>query len=82
MARYNVLTLMGTSKEKIGVWFLNVFNGLSQPCRRFPRNIIEVHRDLERHKDKHVSLEQFHLLKYPSYEYFFVSPDNPPSRID
>lgn len=66
------------SGEDWSLWFHSMYSMVDRGLvDAFPRNIIEVHRDLERHKDKHVSLEQFHLLKYPNYEYFFVSPDNP-----
>ncbi|WP_414829839.1 hypothetical protein [Alteromonas sp. H39] len=43
----------------------------------FPRNIIEVHNDLARHQQRHIQLEKHHLLRYPNYEYFFVSPLTP-----
>lgn len=76
----DVLTANGyrVEGEDWSSWFGSMYSMVSRNLvDAFPRNIIEVHRDLERHKDKHVSLEQFHLLKYPNYEYFFVSPDNP-----
>ncbi|QJR80262.1 transporter substrate-binding domain-containing protein [Alteromonas pelagimontana] len=43
----------------------------------FPRNVIEVFNDLELHNNKQVTLEKYHILSYPNYEYFFVSPHKP-----
>ncbi|GEA01353.1 hypothetical protein KUL17_02500 [Alteromonas sp. KUL17] len=76
----DVLTANGykVEGEDWSLWFDSMYSMVSRNLvDAFPRNIIEVHRDLERHKNKDVALEQFHLLKYPNYEYFFVSPDNP-----
>ncbi|WP_334019142.1 hypothetical protein [Alteromonas sp. S015] len=76
----DVLTANGfnVEGEDWSLWFGSMYSMVSHNLvDAFPRNIIEVHRDLERHQDKHVSLEQFHLLKYPNYEYFFVRPDHP-----
>ena len=76
----DVLTANGYSVEgeDWSLWFDSMYSMVSRNLvDAFPCNVIEVHRDLERHKDKYVTLEQFHLLKYPNYEYFFVSPDNP-----
>ena len=76
----DVLTANGYSVEgeDWSLWVDSMYSMVSRNLvDAFPCNVIEVHRDLERHKDKYVTLEQFHLLKYPNYEYFFVSPDNP-----
>ena len=76
----DVLTANGyrVEGEDWSLWFDSMYSMVSRNLvDAFPCNVIEVHRDLERHKDKYVTLEQFHLLKYPNYEYFFVSPDNP-----
>lgn len=59
-------------------WFSSMFIMVQRGVvDTFPRNIIEVHNDLARHKDKDVQLEQHHLLRYPNYEFFFVSPSTP-----
>ena len=63
--------------EDWSLWFNSMYSLVEKNLvDAFPRNIIEVHRELSRHSDKHVSLEQYHLLNYPNYEYFFVSPNN------
>lgn len=59
-------------------WFASMYNSIQRGVvDYFPRNVIEVSRDLNRHKDKKIELEQYHLLRYPNYEYFFVSPSRP-----
>ena len=64
--------------EEWSLWFNSMYSMVSrQLVDAFPRNIVEVHRDLNRHQDMQLSLERFHLLTYPSYEYFFVSPNAP-----
>ena len=60
------------------LWFTNMFIAVEKGMvDYFPRNVIEVSNDLERHADKLVKLEDNLLLRYPSYEYFFVSPKHP-----
>ena len=64
--------------EDWSVWFSTMFSMLEKHLvDAFPRNIIEVHRDLARNTEKPLVLEQNHLLIYPNYEFFFVSPTNP-----
>lgn len=59
-------------------WFASMFAMVQRGVvDTFPRNIIEVHNDLVRHQQRNVQLEQHHLLRYPNYEYFFVSPSSP-----
>lgn len=75
-----VLKLNGYSVEgeDWSLWFQSMYSMVERELvDAFPRNIIEVYRDLSRHTDKRVALEQHHLMIYPNYEYFFVSPDNP-----
>lgn len=64
--------------EDWSVWFSTMYSMVEKHLvDGFPRNIIEVHRDLARHSDKAIVLEQNHLLIYPNYEFFFVSPKKP-----
>ncbi|QPG05187.1 hypothetical protein IT774_13810 [Salinimonas marina] len=59
-------------------WYTTMYRSLERGLvDYFPRNVIEVHRDLAFHGSKHLTIEQHHLLIYPSYEYFFVAPDQP-----
>ncbi len=59
-------------------WFTSMFTMVQREVvDTFPRNIIEVHNDLGRHQKHNVQLEKYHLLRYPNYEYFFVSPSTP-----
>ncbi|MCB4436099.1 hypothetical protein LHL20_07595 [Alteromonas sp. McT4-15] len=65
------------SGEDWSLWFQSMFSMVERDLvDGFPRNVIEVHRDLARHADKNIILEKNHILRYPSYEYFFVSPQN------
>ncbi|MDC8830045.1 hypothetical protein [Alteromonas gilva] len=60
------------------LWFTTMFTSVDKGLvDYFPRNVIEVFNDLERHQQKHIALEQNWLIRYPSYEYFFVSPKYP-----
>ena len=60
------------------LWFHNMFTAVEKGMvDYFPRNVIEVTNDLERHKTKRIKLEDHFILRYPSYEYFFVSPGKP-----
>lgn len=59
-------------------WFTSMFAMVQHGVvDTFPRNVIEVHNDLARHQQRNVELERHHLLRYPNYEYFFVSPETP-----
>ena len=59
-------------------WYTTMYRSLERGLvDYFPRNVIEVHRDLAFHGSQHLTIEQHHLLIYPSYEYFFVAPDQP-----
>lgn len=63
--------------EEWSLWFTSMFTMLEKGVvDAFPRNVIEVTRDLKHHATKRLALEQNHLLVYPNYEYFFVRPDN------
>ncbi|BFT29247.1 transporter substrate-binding domain-containing protein [Alteromonas sp. D210916BOD_24] len=63
--------------EDWSLWFHSMYSMVDkQLVDGFPRNIIEVHRDMARHPDKKVAIEKRHLLSYPNYEFFFVHPDN------
>ncbi|MEW9799016.1 hypothetical protein [Alteromonas sp. CYL-A6] len=58
-------------------WYVSMFNMVDRDmvdC--FPRNIIEIQMDLNRNQDKALMMEQYHLIRYPAYEYFFVRKDN------
>ena len=60
------------------LWFHTMFTAVEKGMvDYFPRNVIEVTNDLERHKTKRIKLEDNFILRYPSYEYFFVSPHKP-----
>ena len=60
------------------LWFHTMFTAIEKGMvDYFPRNVIEVTNDLERHKTKRIKLEDNFILRYPSYEYFFVSPHKP-----
>ncbi len=60
------------------LWFQTMFTAVEKGMvDYFPRNVIEVSNDLERHKTKRIKLEENFILRYPSYEYFFVSPQKP-----
>lgn len=75
----NVLKANGynVSGEDWSLWFHSMYSMVDKGLvDAFPRNIIEVHRDLTRHSEKAITLEKHHLLFYPNYEYFFVKPDN------
>lgn len=59
-------------------WFVSMFVSVQKGVvDYFPRNVIEVSKDLARHTDKNLAVEQHHMLRYPNYEYFFVSPQKP-----
>ncbi len=59
-------------------WYTTMYKSLERGMvDYFPRNIVEVHRDMEYHKNPHLVIEQNHMLVYPSYEFFFVSPARP-----
>lgn len=59
-------------------WFVSMFVSVQKGIvDYFPRNVIEVSKDLARHNDKNLALEQHHIVRYPNYEYFFVSPKKP-----
>ena len=71
---HNGFTVSG---EDWSLWFQSMYSMVEKNLvDGFPRNVIEVHRDLARHSDKVIALEKNHILQYPSYEYFFVSPQN------
>ncbi|TPV57785.1 amino acid ABC transporter substrate-binding protein [Aestuariibacter sp. GS-14] len=60
------------------LWFQTMFTAVEKGMvDYFPRNVIEVSNDLERHEAKRIKLEDNFILRYPSYEYFFVSPLKP-----
>lgn len=76
----DVLKLNGFSVEgeDWSLWFNSMYSMVERELvDAFPRNIIEVHRDLSRHVDRNLAIEQHHLMIYPNYEYFFVSPSKP-----
>ena len=76
----NVLKLNGfnVEGEDWSLWFNSMYSMVERELvDAFPRNIIEVHRDLSRHANRQLSIEQHHLMIYPNYEYFFVSPSKP-----
>lgn len=59
-------------------WYTSMFNMVARgavDC--FPRNIIEVHRDIARNNGNALSLERHHIIRYPNYEYLFVRPGAP-----
>ncbi|MBD3585880.1 hypothetical protein HHX48_09050 [Salinimonas sp. HHU 13199] len=59
-------------------WYITMYKMVEKDMvTYFPRNIIEVHRDLAHHASLNIVIEQNHLLSYPSYEYFFVNPERP-----
>ena len=63
--------------EDWSLWFQSMYSLVERKLvDAFPRNIIEVHRDLARHNDKQIVLEKHHMLEYPNYEFFFVQPNN------
>ncbi len=69
---YNGYNVTG---EDWSLWFQSMYSLVERKLvDAFPRNIIEVRRDLARHKDKQIVLEKHHILVYPNYEYFFVQP--------
>lgn len=41
----------------------------------FPRNIIEIHNDIQYFDNNVLSVDEKHLISYPNYEYFFVRSD-------
>ncbi len=59
-------------------WFAAMYRMLEEDIiDYFPRNVVEVFRDLSYHDNPHLAIEKNHLLIYPSYEYFFVNPEKP-----
>ena len=59
-------------------WYTSMFNMVERgavDC--FPRNIIEVHRDIARQDKSTLGLERHHIIRYPNYEYLFVRPGAP-----
>lgn len=73
--RQNGFTVTGADWSD---WYTTMYRSLSrQLVDYFPRNVIEVHRDLAQQPNRHLVIEQHHRLSYPSYEYFFVSPLRP-----
>jgi len=64
--------------ETWSLWFSSMFSMVEKHLvDAFPRNIIEISKDIRRHKKRQVSIDKYHLLYYPAYEYFFVRPDQP-----
>lgn len=54
-------------------WFSTMYLSLERGIiDYFPRNVVEVYRDLNYHEHTSLVIEKNHLLIYPSYEYFFV----------
>ena len=75
----HVLTSNGfnAAGEEWSLWFTSMYTMVEKGIvDGFPRSVIEVNRDLTRHKDKPITIDKNHLLIYPNYEYFFVHPDN------
>ncbi|OFI33771.1 hypothetical protein BFC17_19560 [Alteromonas lipolytica] len=73
--QYNGFKVEG---EPWSLWFTSMFIAVQRGLvDYFPRNVIEVTKDLERHADKNIRLEDNLMLHYPNYEYFFVSPEYP-----
>ncbi|MBU2977669.1 hypothetical protein [Alteromonas sp. C1M14] len=59
-------------------WYTGMYRSLEEGMADyFPRNVIEVQRDLNYHLSEKLRIEKNHLLVYPSYEYLFVSPQRP-----
>lgn len=59
-------------------WYTTMYRSLEKGMvDYFPRNVVEVYRDLDYHRSEQLTIEKNHLLIYPSYEYFFVAPHAP-----
>jgi len=73
--KYNEFAVQGISWSS---WFSSMYRLLEEDIvDYFPRNVVEVFRDLSYHENPKLTIEQNHLLVYPSYEYFFVNPNKP-----
>lgn len=46
----------------------------------FPRSVLEAQAELTLPHNQQLTIEPFHLLEYPAYIYFFVSPEKPQLR--
>lgn len=70
--RFNVHTAIWSD------WYTSMYRSVEEGMvDYFPRNVVEVQRDLNYHLNEHLSIEKNHLLVYPSYEYYFISPHSP-----
>ena len=59
-------------------WYTTMYRSLEEGIiDYFPRNVVEVYRDLSYHNSDKLTIEQNHLIIYPGYEYFFVAPHAP-----
>ncbi|WP_189404426.1 hypothetical protein [Alteromonas halophila] len=75
-----ILKRQGFSVEGIdwSEWYGAMFNMVERGVvDSFPRNIIEVSRDLARYESQVLTLERYHIIRYPTYEYLFVRPSAP-----
>lgn len=73
--QYNNFAVQGIAWSS---WFTAMYRMLQEDIiDYFPRNVVEVFADLSFHDNPHLAIETNHLLVYPSYEYFFVAPDEP-----
>lgn len=73
--RHNDFAVQGIAWSS---WFAAMYRMLEEDIvDYFPRNVVEVFQDLSHHESPHLAIEKNHMLIYPSYEYFFVAPDEP-----
>ncbi|WP_269519245.1 transporter substrate-binding domain-containing protein [Alteromonas sp. BMJM2] len=66
----------GVMSEDWSTWFSSMYLLVERNVvDGFPRNIIEIHNDIQYFDSSTLAIDENHLITYPNYEYFFVRSD-------
>lgn len=66
----------GVMSEDWSTWFSSMYLLVERNVvDGFPRNIIEIHNDIQHFDTSTLAIDENHLITYPNYEYFFVRSD-------
>jgi hypothetical protein len=66
----------GVVSEDWSTWFRSMYLLVERNVvDGFPRNIIEIHNDIQHFDNNALAIDKNHLITYPNYEYFFVRSD-------
>ena len=66
----------GVVSEDWSTWFRSMYLLVERNVvDGFPRNIIEIHSDIQHFDNNELAIDKNHLITYPNYEYFFVRSD-------